>query len=93
MAHKKHHKGGKHHHTGEQHRGEHMHMHSHPGEDHLAHRSKKMHHVGKHHGEHHHAPHHDGVGDMSIAHGYNPPEHYQDGSDHSTDLGCNEKHC
>jgi hypothetical protein len=68
-----------------------MHLHSHPGGDELAHRSKKMHHQAK-HGGHHHAPSHDGVGDMSIAHGYNPPEHYQMGKG-GGELGANEHYC
>lgn len=84
MAHKRHHhmKGaqGHHHHTSQQERGDAMHMHSHPGKDGD---------VGLHPHAHHRTP-----AEFSIAHGYNPPEHYDEGhEDCSSDLCKNQKHC
>jgi hypothetical protein len=86
VAHKKHHhqshdhEGG-HHHTSAQHRGDAMHLHSHPGKDGAVVGDK-------------HAVLPEGHPEMkSIAHGFNPPEHYQRGSDNGGALGGNEHMC
>ena len=89
-AHRKEH--GSHEHMAEQHRGGAMHLHSHPGTDELATKSKKLHHVAARDSSVH-APELPDAGSMSLAHGYNPPEHYEMGHEKGGELGANEHFC